>query len=300
MIWVWLLTCVLIWCAPKSTKLSFGVGIGMALLLGMASIWNYGWYTDLPYFETDLSEYCVAIELMKEDWVNGDMPPKRSRLAAVLPWILAQYWPILDALALSSIFCTIGTFLCLYIWAWALFGPGPALISTVSISMMAPIVLMSRFLTFYPPIVFVTVLASMALALWWKFRHWTAALLCGVSIGLCLCIDVRGVVWAVPFWVGAHGLLILGDTYLKRVGQFFALNIPVWSSWFLGWWAYTANSASLEKQMDVRPLYVGFDEDNPLFQPPWTIDSHFVWGRFDIRFSQQSTIVVQSTALIQS
>jgi hypothetical protein len=33
--------------------------------------------------------------------------------------------------------------------------------------------------------------------------------------------------------------------------------------------------------MDVRPLYVGFDEDNPLFQPPWNIDSHFVWGWFD-------------------
>ena len=32
--------------------------------------------------------------------------------------------------------------------------------------------------------------------------------------------------------------------------------------------------------MDVRPLYVGFDEGNPLFRPPWEIDSHFVWGWF--------------------
>lgn len=283
MIWVWFLACVLIWYAPKSTKRSFGIGLVVSFILGVSSIWNYGWYTEVPFFETDLSEYCVAIEIMSDDWLNGDMPPKRSRLAALLPWWLSKYWSMLDALALSSIVCTVGTFLCIYIWSWALFGVGPALMSTLALSMMAPMVLMSRFLTFYPPIVLATVFAGMVLSLWWKFRNGVTALICGVGIGLCLCIDVRGVVWAVPFWTGAMALLILGEGYLKRMGHFVALNLPVWGSWFLGWWAYTANSASLEKQMDVRPLYVGFDEDNPLFQPPWHIDSHFVWGWFEVQ-----------------
>lgn len=203
MIWVWLLACLLIWYSPKESRWFFVVGVVLSVVVGVSTIWNSGWYMSLPFFETDLSEYCVAIDIMRDDWLAGDMPPKRSRLAALLPWLLSERLAILDALSLSSMICSVCTFVCVFIWGWSIFGTGPSLMGVLALSMMGPMVLMSRFLTFYPPIVFVSVFSAMSLALWWKFRHWGTAMLCGFGVGLCFCIDVRGVVWALPYWVGA-------------------------------------------------------------------------------------------------
>ena len=83
-----------------------------------------------------------------------------------------------------------------------------------------------------------------------------------------------------PFWIG--GLCLLSfNVKASNILSGLLLHLPIWGSWFAVWWVYPSNASSLEKQLDVRPLYVGFDESNPLFQPPWSIESSFVWGWFN-------------------
>jgi len=266
--------------AQSAQRLQYHLGLIFALGFGLSTLWTNGWYTMMPFFETDFAEYCVAVIEMDGDLSSSDIPPKRTRLAALLPTTFYQFTGMMNGIALSSILSTVLVFMCVFAWASALGGAGAGLYAVGILSMMAPMVLMSRFLTFYPPIVLATVFAAAGLALWGRFRTPLAALICGLGVAACLLIDVRGVVWAVPFWVGGICLLSL-NMKAKNVLAALFLHIPIWSSWFGGWWSYSPNAASLEKQLDVRPLYVGFDESNPLFQPPWTIDSGFVWGWFE-------------------
>ena len=105
----------------------------------------------------------------------------------------------MNGFALSSILSTVLIFLLVYVWGSALGGIGAGIFSTGVLWMMAPMVLLPRFLTYYPPIVLATVLGATGLALWGRYRTPLTALLCGIGIAGCLLIDVRGVVWAVLF-----------------------------------------------------------------------------------------------------
>ncbi len=263
----------------RSQKLQYRLGLVLATGLGVTTIWTSTWYTSLAFFESDFSEYCVALIEMERDWQSGDIPPKRSRLAALLPTGLAQVAGVMNGFVLSSIICTVLIFVGVYVWGSALGGVGAGVLSVGTLWAMSPMALMPRFLTFYPPIVLTTVFAAASLVLWGRFRTPLTAFLCGLGVALCFLIDVRGVVWAIPFWIGGVCLL---SWNLQRGNVLSALllHVPIWASWFVGWWSYSSNAASLEKQLDVRPLYVGFDEYNPLFQPPWDVDGHFVWGWF--------------------
>jgi 4-amino-4-deoxy-L-arabinose transferase-like glycosyltransferase len=265
--------------AVRTNRFQYNIGLVLSLLFGISTLWISMEYSDFAFFESDFSEYCVAVYEMEQDWHGGDIPPKRTRLAALLPTVLAQLNGVVNGLAMTSILCTVLTFVLVYVWGTALAGTGGGVLSVGVLWMMSPMELMPRFLTFYPPIVLTTVFAASCLALWGRFRTPWTALLCGLGIALCLLIDVRGVLWAFPFWIGAVCLLSW-NLKVSNVLSALALHLPIWASWFLAWWSYPSNASSLEKQMDVRPLYVGFDEGNPLFRPPWEMDSHFVWGWF--------------------
>jgi 4-amino-4-deoxy-L-arabinose transferase-like glycosyltransferase len=282
-----LLCCVLFvllhWLRPteqRAQKIQYRVGLLCALGFGLSTLWINSWYSPNPFFESDFAEYCVGVVEMERGWFENDIPPKRTRLAALLPTIGSKVTSMMNGFALSSILSTLSIFVLVYMWGSALGGVGAGIFSVGILSMMAPMVLLPRFLTYYPPIVLTTVFAATGLALWGRFRTPVTALICGLGIAGCLLIDVRGVVWAVPFWIGGICLLSF-NVKASNVLSALLLHLPIWGSWFGAWWIYSPNASSLEKQLDVRPLYVGFDEDNPLFQPPWNIDSNFVWGWFD-------------------
>jgi 4-amino-4-deoxy-L-arabinose transferase-like glycosyltransferase len=186
----------------------------------------------------------------------------------------------MNGFALSSILSTVLIFVLVYVWGSAIGGIGAGVFSIGILWMMAPMVLLPRFLTYYPPIVLATVLGATGLAVWGRFRTPLTAFVCGLGVAACLLIDVRGVVWALPFWIGGVCLLSFNVKASNLISALL-LHLPIWGSWFAAWWVYPHNASSLEKQLDVRPLYVGFDESNPLFQPPWEIESKFVWGWFD-------------------
>lgn len=266
--------------SQDTQRSQYRFGLVVALILGLSTLWSSAWYTTVSFFESDFAEYCVAVIELDGDFTQADIPPKRTRLAALLPALLSKLTGIMNGFALSSMVTTVLAFVFVFVWATALGGVGAGMYSVGILSLMTPMVLMPRFLTFYPPIVLVTIFAAAGLALWGRFRTPITALMCGLGVAACLLIDVRGVVWAVPFWIGGVCLLSF-NVKAQNILSALLLHIPIWGSWFGGWWSYSSNASSLEKQLDVRPLYVGFDELNPLFQPPWTVDSGFVWGWFE-------------------
>lgn len=287
---VLVLSLVVAVCRALHPTLSDITGLIISVVVGISSLWLSRYYLPDSFFETDFAEYCVSVLTMDS---TESMPPKRSKLAAFLPWWIYRVYAdsIIDAFAVGSILSTVLSFVGMYLWGRAVRDAWTGVLAVVVASFMVPLVTMSRFLTFYPEIVMTTVFGAASMVLCVRYARWYTFLLLGLMVGACLLIDVRGVVWAFAYWAGGI-LVLLFSLYqayhtetksrfvMRAVGDFFALHVPIWLSWFAGWWAYASNSASLEKQLDVRPLYVGFDEGNVLLKPPWNIDSHFVWGWF--------------------
>ena len=146
----------------SAQKLQYQMGLLLALGFGLSTLWISTWYSNQPFFESDFSEYCVGVIEMEKDWVVNDTPPKRSRLAALLPTLGAQMSGLMNGFAVSSILSTGLIFVLVYIWGSALGGIGAGIFSMGILWMMAPMVLMPRFLTYYPQIVLMTVFGAAA------------------------------------------------------------------------------------------------------------------------------------------
>ncbi len=211
------------------------------------------------------------------------IPPKRSRLATALPGALHRYFSIIDSLALGAIISTFVSFLCVYGWGKMIGGVRTGLGAIFVLSLLSPFVLLPRFLNFYPEIVAMTLFAAFSTACFFRYRNGWATFLAGIGVAGVLLIDLRGVVWAGAYSGGIIlGILFFRISIVQKIHLLGCFLLPLYLSWFGAWWSYPSYATSLEKQIDVRPLFVGFDEQNPLLQPPWRIDSHFVWGRTKI------------------
>ena len=232
----------------------------------------------VTYFETDFSEYCIAVSKFG-DW-EAMIPPKRSRLATALSGSLHSYFSIVDSLALGAIISMLCSFFCVYGWGKMIGGQRAGMGAVFVLSILSPFVLLPRFLNFYPEIVAMTLFSAFSVAYFFRYRTSWSALLAGIGVAGVLLVDLRGVVWAGAYSGGVLlGILFSRATWRQKIFLLGFFLLPIYLSWFGAWWSYPSYAASLEKQIDVRPLFVGFDEENPVLQPPWTIDSHFVWGR---------------------
>ena len=185
---------------------------------------------------------------------------------------------IVNGLAAAAWVSTAGIGLGLYVWGRALAGKAAGIAAAGIALTMAPIVGLSRFINYYPEIVLCFVWAAAWLAMAFQDQSPSRLFWAGLGVALCLLIDSRGLIWALPY-AGASILAIVQRKGLRRkllAALFFA--VPIYCSWYGGWWSYELYSSPLEKQIDVRPLFVGFDEDNPMLKPPWNYPSQFVWG----------------------
>lgn len=236
----------------------------------------------ITYFETDFSEYCIAVSNFGS-W-DAMIPPKRSRLATLLAGSLHRYFSTIDALAIGAIISTFISFFSVYGWGKMIGGRRAGLGAVFMLSMLSPFVLLPRFLNFYPEIVAMTLFSAFSVSCFFRYRSCRTALLAGIGVAGVLLIDLRGVVWAGVYSIGiVLGILFSQQGFGKKLQLLGCFILPLYLSWFGAWWSYPSYATSLEKQIDVRPLFVGFDEGNPMLQPPWKIDSHFVWGRTKVQ-----------------
>lgn len=225
----------------------------------------------------DFPEYCQGILEL-----NGQLdifPSKRSRTAGWLPAVMYRAHGILDGLAWAGVISTVALGAALYAWGRVLSSRAGGLL-TVSVAMaMAPLAGLPRILAYYPELAAGLTAAAAAAAA--ALVRPTAArlLLAGAGVGLCLLLDVRGLVWALPY----GGMVVLAGLSApgrwERRALLVAVGlVPVWLSWFGGWYAYTAFSAPLESQLDIRPLFYAHGVREAAFLPPYDYDSGLIWG----------------------
>jgi hypothetical protein len=225
----------------------------------------------------DFAEYCQGILQLHGE--VGIFPDKRSRAAAWLPALLARRHGILDGLALAGVISAGVLGAALYAWGRAISGRAAGLLAVTAGMAMAPLAGLARFLAYYPELCAGLTAAAAATAAAIARPGLLRMALAGAGVGLCLLLDVRGLVWALPF-LGAILLSAVSapGSWRRRAGLLVAALLPVWLSWFGGWYAYTAFSTPLEAQLDIRPLYYANGVREAAFLPPYTYDSGLIWG----------------------
>jgi hypothetical protein len=225
----------------------------------------------------DFQEYCGGILKINDDLMS--FPTKRSRVAALLPAWFAQGVGVLDGLAWAGVVCSGMLAAALYLWGRVLAGRAAGILCVAVALASAPLSGLPRFLAYYPELAAgLTCAAAATSAALMRPSPWRMAA-AGAGVGLCLVLDVRGLVWAVPYGVVVClASLHASGSWRRRVLLLLCALAPVWLAWFVGWYAYTAMSLPLEAQMDIRPLFHAHGVNAAGFLPPYSYSTGFIWG----------------------
>ena len=191
----------------KSPSLSLITDATIAITMGAAFWWvadNQLARTHMldPWNTADLSDYCNAILHLNGD---PDVPwsIKRSKITGWLAAPLAQANGIMTALRASSIAAAILVGCGLYAWGRAAAGRTAGLLAVLAGLALAPLVLLSRILTFYPMVAAFLVVGAALAAAGIVSKNPKRLALTGLGMGLALLADVRGLVWAGPWGLAA-------------------------------------------------------------------------------------------------
>ena len=230
------------------------------------------------HITSDFTEYCQAVIVRS----RGDLENftrNRSMLAALPAALLLPRLGLVDAMTAPgavSVGCIAAG---AYLWARALHGRLAGVASAVAIGLFTPMVLMSRMMSFYPEITAVLTLAAGLTAVAARVRTPLAIALASAGAGLCFLIDMRGLIFALPY-LGLITLVALSAPWRRWPVR---LAIPVASvliSWRLAAYAYLPRSASLEGQIFLWQRL----QDRGLPIPPGLVrvsPTAYVWGHSD-------------------
>lgn len=241
------------------------------------------YFTNSPFTASDFSEYCEIVDATIAG--RPAISAQRSFLVAHLIAPLARQFGLIDGFALSAIASLFVIGLALYIWGHAIAGRAAALCSVVFLVACMPVAALARTISFYPPWVAVTALASGLTAMAMRTRS-TAWLLAATSVVVSAPLfDQRNLVWTV---VCLPILAVVA--VLPRPGhrgfplRVLALPVLLWMSWGLGPVAYVqSGNGSIEGQtrMLVNDLrrQVSLDPASVTCDPA----KAFFWGHTDLR-----------------
>lgn len=244
----------------------------LPILLGFFFV--YPVHIPLSYFESDFLDYCIGIE--EWDHIQLRTPYRRSALSSVLPYLLSIPFGVINGIAISSIISTIGIFLLMQYWVWehskekSSFG----VVATIFLT-MGPILSLFRMVNFYPEICFTLLLGAYASYKLLNSPSYISTICGAIATVLVFCIDVRGMIWGIPYLLWAVASLAW-----RKHGKYLAVYMTlIILGWYTGSFSYNKFHASLSQQMDLRPLFRTLDPTNPLYQPPYTHPHGFIWGR---------------------
>ena len=262
----------------EQRRLALWAEVALALAAAVSGAWMlaFGLFDEHivggVYTSSDFTEYCSIVARVRDgDW------PEHSQRSLLAAWPSARLAGrgLLDGMALSGLLFSGAFTLGLYLWGRALQGPVAGVAAVLLAGTLAPLVLLSHDLSFYPEVVAVFTLGAAATCAALRWRGWATQALLGIAIGACLLVDVKGLIWALPF----TGLGLLAAVVVPRRApvRLIALILPIALSYPLGRVAYPVYASSLESQANIsqRMDEVGLDFDASRLR--W--DTDFVWGR---------------------
>ena len=257
----------------------YELGAMVAVMIVLAVIVTYIYaplHLNFPYYESDFVDYCINLKSFSQ--LDAPASPKRTRFAGLMAWFFSRYLGVVNGIAFASIVCTAALFVGIYWWARLLAGRIAGWGALSLALCMTPLIGLSRIVNFYPMIILTLVVGALTCC-WAIVRTKPSTMfMAGLGIGALLLVDVRGLIWAAPYCCFLVVTCFVSKLPLsQKLACLGALIVPIYVSWFCGWWSYPPSAKSLEAQLDVRPLFWSFDRQFP--GPPWEYPSHFVWGR---------------------
>ncbi len=169
---------------------------GLATCLGLAVVMvgvGNARVTGFPVTSSDFLDYCAAVDAVVRRSLEG-WPTQRSRVAALLPALFASREGIYLGLFHASVVASLTWMFALFAWARALAGSRAGWLTLAWVGCFAPLVALTRTISFYAEVAAVHALAGacVAGALARGTRAWIVA--AAVMMGVLPLIDLRSVV----------------------------------------------------------------------------------------------------------
>ncbi len=278
------------WQSRVDLPLALGTGAAVALLCGLwLARFALGGATAAA--SPDFLEYCWSTAAAAAGTLD-DVSRNRSLLAAAPSAVIGRQHGVLNGLLASAVLSTGLLASAVWLWARALHSRGAGMLAALAVGAVWPLCVLSRTLTYYPPIIALLALCAAGGAVALRWRTAAACAVAGTAAGLALLVDLRGLPWALCT-VGLGALAALwgpgrprrgrrrrGGGGLLRLG---ALALPLWLSFQAGPAAYLPGTRTLEDQMhtllDLRKMGISVTRTVPRPRS----DAGFVWGRSDLR-----------------
>lgn len=254
------------------------LGGGLALGIG-GSWWLASFHLNIwPLTASDFFQYCDSVGAVQHGQRAGFWE-QRSFVAAQLPGLLARRYGVLGGLAVAAGVSLGLTGSALYLWGRAVYGRFAGVATVLLAGAVAPVVLLSRTVTFYPESVATSAGCAATAALAARFRTGGSLLAAGLGAGLVLLTDVRGLWWALPA-LGVAGFAALAAPWRwipLRVGLLLA---PVVASWWIGRAVSVWDAPGLATQTEafVRDVVAKVGAPPPQL-PEIRPEDDFLWGR---------------------
>jgi len=238
----------------------------------LSVLYLYPFHLKLSYLDTDFVDYCIAVATFDDP--NRLFPPKRSKLAGLIPWMWSTQFGVLKGLSLGAASCFIGC--CLITFQWGKrYSAGTGYLALAIFLSMSPALATSRMLNFYPEICFFLLLGAYLVSTAMHHKTMLSFLMGGIGVAMSILCDVRGLIWGLIYIPILLAFSYPSANWVVRCKRVGAILVPIWLSWFVGWWNSHPYSTSLIRQSDLRPL---LDELQSSGQMTYNYPAEFVWG----------------------
>ncbi len=258
---------------PAAAVLS-GALYGLLGTLWLAPFHINGW----PLTASDFFQYCDSVGAVLHDQ-RAMFWEQRSIVAAQLPGFFARRYGVIGGLAVAAgvSLGLIGS--ALYLWGRAVYGRFGGVATVVLGGAVAPLVLLSRTVTFYPESVAASAWCAATAAVAVRFRTGWALFAAGVGSGLVLLTDVRGLYWALAA-LGVAGLAAVVAPWRWIPVRLGLLVAPVVASWWIGHAITAVDAPGLSNQTEafVRDVIMKVNAPQPQL-PEVRPEDDFLWGR---------------------
>ena len=279
---------------PWSTRIDMGLAVGSgAAATGISHGWMAHYFVSrYPLTASDFGQYCESIGVFRDGFLQGWVK-QRSVVAGSLPALFADSLGVVDGLLVSAWISHFVMGVGLFLWARAAHSRLAGMMAVLLSCALAPLVHLTRTVTFYPETVAGCVLTAAGAMLAMRYRSLPAFLFSSVAMGLVLLLDVRGLLWALPALGLTLVAVMLARGWFRKLVGLVIVVACLAGSHTIGGKTFWEETPSLEQQTVyyVDEAIRRFSPNDPeagLATEQDYAESHFVWGRDGLKTIPQT------------